>query len=192
MDYHNLKDKIYTVKVLVGISTDSTDRLGVINDVNDGKFGDVVIGCLHKYNGKTYDQVFHVYSSIMVVDPLTNRRVPYWALTKLGRVPEVIPSKHVTIYSVSDITLEEKMLDDIKRCVFEDGLDLLTSSGDFGIDNVRNTWGSYFMESTRTEFEVVTFTVKVSSGTYIRQLVKDISLETGVPLVVIDLFRDRF
>ena len=192
MEELNKKDKNYTVKVLIGVSTDSTDRLGVINNKMSGRFGEIVINCIRNYK-KTYRQDFHIYSSIMVKHPKTGKRTPYWKLTRENLAPDAIPSKEVTIYSVDNFILELLTLDKLKKCVYEDGLNLVTSSGNFELENVKKSWELYFSEiDHHSLFEVVTFTVTVSSGTYIRQLVKDVSIELGVPLVVLDLYRHKF
>lgn len=200
MENYN-KDKKYSVSVLVGVSTDTTDCLGIINSVSDAYSEvyseeytlnyDFIKTCINRYSGIEYDQEYHVYSSKPVKDNFTGEKLPYWRVTKKGSVPSKVPSKKVKIHSIinmSSVTIKKNVLETI---IMEDHLDKIKNGEHFRIDEIRESW-KYFFENCKKSYEIIEFEATVSSGTYIRQLVKDISKDVGVPLMVIDLYRHEF
>lgn len=184
--YFDKMDKTYEFTVMMNITTDTTDLLGIIKENNivssDNKVDNdkqKVIDEFCKLNGTTFNQSYHNFSSIMVA----GKSLWYYALNNTIDTI-VIPSKSVTVYSINFDNFGEVTCNNIL-----DRLNLLTESEQLRTTMIKNEWRNTF--DLNQKFVTMKFTANVSSGTYIRQLVKDVSIKTNVPLCVYEIYRSN-
>jgi tRNA pseudouridine(55) synthase len=185
---YNQKDKTYTFSFIVGISTDTTDILGLINDYNANiTIDDMsnVTNIINTYNNLSYDQEYHIFSS-NPVKGLDGRKRPLFYYGK-NNIAVTVPKKMVNIYNM-EVNKVEK-INSLEEKVFGN-LDLvdLDIRDNFRYSEIKECWKNYFKEN-KVEYYQWTCTAAVSSGTYIRQIVKDIGNQVSLPVMVTDLFR---
>lgn len=159
-------DKEYIVDVCWGIGTDTGDILGVIQERGDKKCSD-----FSSFIGKI-NQKYPAYASKTV------KGKPLWMYAREGRLNDIdIPSHDVEIYSI-DVEKEwkEDIFDEVKGVVGR-------VKGDFRQEEILDSWSKIESE----KMMITRLRVHCSSGTYIRQLVKDF----GVPACVYRLKRVR-
>lgn len=186
-DHYQGLDKIYTFDLIVGISTDTGDIMGLIQEfehspppVSLEQFQSALQSIT-----TTYEQEFPAYSSKTV------NGVPLWQIAKANKLSEIqIPSHEVTIYE-SQATQAKKIS---YETLFHDIKTRVTRvKGDFRQQEIINKWEQYLelSQSLRKDVQILSARVKVSSGTYIRQLTKDLREQLDTPLCCWHIHRDR-
>lgn len=184
---YNKKNKVYKFQMLVGIETDTTDILGLVtNSTKSSQFD--VNKVVQKYHGISYDQEYHIYSSMTALNK-DGKKEPLWKLAKNNDLPKIIPSKRITImdfrinklFTITKLDLQQKINTNLSK---------LTQPGNqFRLGEIQSKWNSF---NYNDQYYVYEFEAAVTSGTYIRQLAKDIGRDIGVPTMVIDLYRYPF
>lgn len=160
------QDKEYISEIVVGITTDSFDLLGMITSIGDQRIdNDSINVCLKSFTGKI-TQSFPPYSS----KPVQGKPLFWWA--RQGRLDEIeIPKKNIEIYSLmlldsENITgeiLSQKVLEKISKI-----------KGNFRQEKIAQGWKKFGKDYMDAVFLKITLRVECSSGTYIRQLASDI------------------
>jgi tRNA U55 pseudouridine synthase TruB len=197
-DMYNMKDKKYKFQMLIGITTDTTDILGIPsnnldNNIDEILNNDKINEIIKKYNNYIYEQEYHIFSSF-VLRTDKNKREPLWRLAKENRLPTKIPTKKVHIYELNLLKTYTINKNDLQSLI-KNNLSSLTDNGNFRLDEIKSAWNSY---PFKNEYLIMEFDTFVSSGTYIRQLVKDIGndfnhiLNKKIDVMVIDLYRYQF
>lgn len=179
---YNAKDKVYTFSFVVGVSTDTTDVLGLVNDVSSTSSVDNIILSFNK----KYEQEYHCFSSNPVLGPEGKR--PLWYYSKKNIIVDA-PKKMVEIYNINIDSKRMIHTSCLKDIIFKNiGLVNDEIKVNFRYDDTVKTWNHYF-DNVSCMLQEYVVTAKVSSGTYIRQLVKDIGIIASVPTMVTDLHR---
>jgi tRNA U55 pseudouridine synthase TruB len=124
----------------------------------------------------------------MTVKDTNGKKKPLWVLAKNNQLKDVaIPKKTVTVYSIENLGFEYLPSTIIKETLIRNVSSL--TSGQFRQKEILSQWESFpYLPS----YSVLTMNFFVSSGTYIRQLVKDFSRDLNHPLMVLDLHRLSF
>ncbi len=184
-DHYQGLDKEYQFKILFGIESDTNDILGILNRT-DASQNDILLNnsqtrkITKKFLGKIV-QEYPIYSSKTV----QGKPLYWWARhNKLDQIS--IPKKEVQIYNLNFTQRETLTKSELSEFVFC-RLDLVR--GDFRQGEIKNKWKRFLSECSREQFTIHTITSKVSSGTYIRTLVKDIGAYIGTRAIAVDIFR---
>lgn len=177
------KYKVYKWKIVWGLSTDTSDPLGLITDTIDITIDeDKIIEELQQFVSNQSHQIFHKYSAIC----LTNKdgeRKPLWRWTKENRLDEIIiPKKAVDVKYikmlntevVEDITLKKYILSNLEKI-----------SGDFRQEEIKEMWKKF----KKKNIYISEFEGHVSSGYYIRQFVEDFGKHLGYLGMALDITR---
>lgn len=181
---YNKKDKEYQFSFVLGISTDTTDVLGLINSCQNSEYPDITKEIL-SFNNISYQQDYHIFSSNTVIGPEGKKPLFYYARKN---IPVAIPTKLITIYNLS---VDGKIEIDLKKLVFNNLSQIsVENRNNFRYSEITSLWDNYFTTDNKKYIQY-TCTAKVSSGTYIRQLVKDISKKINIPCMVTDLCRTK-
>lgn len=151
-------DKEYEVEMLLGVSTDTHDILG-ISFVDDAwhQFPDIDFS---KYIG-TFTQEYPPYSSKTVNGKQLHE------LARTNGLPEEMPTKDVEIYSISEIMPKMTITAGELMARMLGAIELV--KGDFRQNEIKGKWKDVLSHSQRL-FDVITLRVKCSSGTYMRSL----------------------
>jgi tRNA pseudouridine(55) synthase len=175
-------DKVYQFQVIIGINTDTTDVLGLVNsDETVLPNVDKVVDTFTNAVG-TYEQEYHIYSSMCI------KRKPLWYYAINNMLDTiVIPKKEITVYEMKLIS--QRVISDTHLKI--DILGRLAKLIEYGHTEFRtkeivDMWTNYKFNRNYT---ILTFEAKVSFGTYIRQIVKDVGLEIGISLMVLEIER---
>ncbi|ARF10291.1 tRNA U55 pseudouridine synthase TruB [Hokovirus HKV1] len=165
---HDQHNKIYEFTMLAGISTDTGDILGIHQAYNDDLnilTEKEITNNMLDYNGKHILQKRPVHSSIK------------YKILKNNQQPEkrvyIENCEYLGSDNVTTVNIIEKLnlLNDINNT--------------FRKQEIINCWEKYLGEV----FKTFTFRVKVSSGTYVRQLIMDVSEKSGFPLTALNIKR---
>ena len=183
MPEHLNKEKIYEFEIILGVSTNSTDFLGEVNytnKLNDYNYNDIkqkILDYVYKYNSVEFEQEYHCYSS------KRHEGVPLWKMTKdLGVYKQLFHT--VKLHNIT--FLEEKEYDYIKWR--NDNINVIKNiKGDFNQEMNIWRWNNFVKYDKK--IKSLKFRIHTSSGFFVRQLVKDISLNVDFPLLTYDINR---
>ena len=159
-------DKEYEVEIVFGIETDTYDALGLAEVSNsEVRPRSVELG---NYSG-TFSQSYPPYSS-RTVDG-----TPLHVMARAGELPEEMPTKEVTIYSIEELERTTIRAADLKAAILHK---IAQVKGDFRQVEIAQKWEEVLTDDTR-EFEVLKLRIACSSGTYMRSLAHRMGQERG-------------
>lgn len=177
IDQYKKLDKTYQFYIIPGFQTKSDDPLGIIEEIKE--YSDDVFSLI-KENIKCEEinQSFHSYSSKCIDGQ------PLWLLTK-NNVEYTRPTHLVKIYdcevkpviTFNWIEWKNKIITHIKT---------IDSKCDFNQNKIIEQWSNINLNGSLYGIPV---TLKVSSGFYVRQFIRDLSFKIGYPLMVYDINR---
>lgn len=172
---HNY-NKVYIFEVLIGISTDTYDTLGLINSCINFKTNDNHIkNIIEKFSGN-FNQQYPPYSSIRV------NGKPLWYYYKNNLNNNiVIPEKNI---SIKLSYLDKRIIDhqNIKNYVINN---IKKVKGDFRQNEIIKSW-----ENIETNnYTILRFQANVSAGTYIRSICNDIGKYLSCGACAYDIYR---
>jgi len=197
--YLNL-DKTYEFEILAGFSTDTYDLLGKVTspEIVFERSSDLLsdfqsagqtvpktisgfVPTLTSFVG-TFTQSYPAFSSKTVDGN------QLFQLAKDDQLPGGLPEHEVTIYKLqctNTIILKKEVLhkEILQR--------IAKVAGDFRQIEIIKIWDEVFEKIKQKEFQILSCVVECSSGTYIRQLVDDISDRIDLPLVTYSIKRTR-
>lgn len=175
--------KTYEFEVLFGIETDTYDILGKIvsqTELNLSKSG--IIQNISHFLGK-HEQPYPPFSSPRV----NGRPLFYWA--REGKLNSIkIPKKNIKIYSfelnnlkkVSKVKLKDTILKKLSKV-----------TGDFRQGEIIKAWKKYFEETNQTKFQIASFTIKCSSGTYVRSIAHELGKKLESDALALSIKRTK-
>ena len=162
--FHNLS-KIYRFKLLIGISTDTYDCMGFINNRynksnNNLDIQSIVKQIQNKFIGEQI-QDYPPYSSVRVDGK------PLWVHAKNNNLDNIkIPSKLINIFSLKFMGNQKIE----KNKLIRENLDIIKNiNGDFRQDKIKDSWLKN-SENINDYLEILEFEAFVSCGTFIRSL----------------------
>jgi tRNA pseudouridine(55) synthase len=169
-------DKTYCFNLILGISTDTGDALGLIQKMSAVDLGSVSVGAIiEKYNNYTYEQEYPMYSSYEIRSGGIKK--PLWYFAKNGILIDKIPSHEITIHQLEPtgepilITSASYFIEQVARINEEKS----RLRKDEVIEQYR-ALGPISLLS-------IPLIAKVSGGAYIRRLCEDIGAEYGIPAI---------
>ena len=187
MEKHLSSDKTYEFYLVVGISTDSDDIMGLI----DGSSNNINTG--HIYTIKKYmdtkvknitRQKFHHYSALRLRK--NGERQPLWYWHNKGLLnDDEIPDKEVTVYSQEFLDIDVLSYKDYLKMVIKN-LDFVKQKDNFNIDQIKEKWQKL---NFNKKLYLLKFKLKVSSGFYVRMIAKSIKKDLNIPVHVYDIHR---
>ncbi len=180
-------DKLYEADILVGFSTDSYDALGLVND-------DIRIENLNSIK-ITYKDLEIALKKIKKIKKIsypdfsskTVEGKPLWKWKKEGIINQIeIPTRKIKIKKI-------KILDNQSISGFDlfNYLEFVITkiNGDFRQSDIIKVWKDKIINNQ--SYQVIKVSLKVSSGTYIRSLVHELSKEIGIPCCLLKLNRKK-
>ena len=197
-------DKTYGFEVLVGFQTDTYDLLGLVKSENEGLrtvwpsfqknlarrsedlsnslFSDETLNSLFKSFVGTFIQKYPSFSSKTVGGK------QLFQLSKDDELPDEMPEHEVTISTLSCTSTGVREKDELHKEILK-RIGLV--HGDFRQEEIIKSWNEVFKNSNEKEFTIFKCICECSSGTYIRQLVADISKKIRIPLVTYSINRTK-
>lgn len=189
--YHN-HSKVYKFKFVIGLSTDTTDFLGIFLNNNYSEnieMADIskLITHIMNYGGVTFEQAYHIFSSYVPQEKSTNngKRMPLWWWSMNEPTAKLAEYKKlVTVNKISVDTVSEVSSKDIQKTAITNISSVTQQT--FRNKDILEQWENFNKDVQYTE---ITCTIDVSSGFYIRQFVKDLSNTFGIKMLVTDIDR---
>lgn len=185
MDDHLARDKTYSAEAVLGISTDTYDPMGLITNTEEltaeriDKFKEQLLAL----SGKTFKQYFPPYSAYLLRKGATKAPLWWWAMNdRLDEIKDLMPSKDVTVYSCEITDQRTVSLVDYVKTI-TDEIRLVKEGTNFRQDEIIVKWNEFLKAQSEMTLTVISFTAKVSTGTYIRSLVNDIGIPTHAHLI---------
>lgn len=176
--------KSYHAEIILGISTDSFDGMGVIVKVGSPflKNNEEIQSELQKMVGVIM-QPYPPYSSRTV-----NGKALYW-WARNNRISEIrIPQKKVQIYAIDTVVVDSIDGREIAGHLIPRIKDV---NGNFRQEEIIDGWNRFAKKYRGKNFVRVKFSVVVSSGTYIRSLAYEIGKNFGTEAFLMKLTRTK-
>jgi tRNA U55 pseudouridine synthase TruB len=176
--YMNM-DKTYKFNLIIGMSTDTGDCLGMIrkiqtvNTINMSRLSEVFSQFLDEY-----EQKYPIYSAYQIHK--NGMKKPLWYFAKNGIELEEseIPKHIVKIYNLEQ---DAKPMFSIRNMkYFMEQVGLIPDGLELRKEEVMSQYKEY-KEADKIRLIGIPMLAKVSSGTYIRQLCADIGDKLGIP-----------
>ena len=169
-EYEGLK-KVYEAEIVIGISTDTFDALGMIQRVNLNHSHHDVITVLNGMIGEL-DQFYPPFSSKTV-----NARPLYW-WARENRLSEItLPSKKIVIDEIKIIKEENIIIKDLVRSIIEK---ISKVQGNFRQEEIKKAWLDLEHKHPNDQVKIVGVRIRCSSGTYIRGIASTLGEALGV------------
>lgn len=170
-------EKTYQVKIIFAIQTDTDDPLGIIfksQELNKDLDIHPITKSIHDYlesiKNTTFEQKYHHYSTKMM-----NHR-------RKGINKEA--SHKVSVYNYKIISESDYPFDTFKSKVIRK-IDLIDKSNNFRQDVISKQWIELELETVH----YIKLEIKVSSGFFIRQLIRDMSNTINFPFMCYNIHR---
>ena len=175
MNLYTSQDKIYHVKVIVGIQTDSDDVLGIIQK--------------NLSQGQNVQKIIEIYNNIFNVSNLTiEQRFHYFSTKEINKRRRKInePTSHtVKLYNstiLSSGTLnKDEWVDTINKLIAT-----IDETKNFRQKEIIEQW---VINKTGGVIEYIELELNVSSGFFVRQYIRDLSNTLNIPLMCYDIHR---
>lgn len=192
-------DKTYIVEVLLGVTTDTGDLLGLVNEVAGKKYDPNSLKKVLQLFLGTHEWEYPVFSSKTV------QGKPLFRWFYEGRIGDiVIPKRTMVIHSVrfvdtreiSASELHEQVHARIAQVTQVEEVDKEWGK-DFRRTDVLEAWDAHLAEYRSLasvslhNFTVLTFECHCGSGTYMRTLAEKIGGALGVPACAFSITRTR-
>ena len=163
--------KTYTVRVILGLKTDSDDVLGMIENIDEDYFKYVHnLSNLYTYfekENETFEQKYHYFSTKRLIARMKGKEDGFFKHLVTIFKSKVNGSGTLNFNSwVDDIVNDIEKIDKMKK---------------FRQDEIINQW-----ENMRNRDNIVNYIdleLDVSSGFFVRQFICDISKETRIPML---------
>ncbi len=182
-NYQNL-NKEYEAEIVLGITTDTFDALGMINKIVDVGPGvdEQISGCLGSFIGKNL-QKYPPYSS----KPVNGKPLYWWA--REGKISDIeIPQKEIEIDDIKLVKTTVIAGPDLSKEVVEK-INLV--EGDFRQKQIIKEWKKFGSEKKDNKFFKFKLVIRCSSGTYVRRFASDIGDKIGCGAFALSIKRTR-
>ena len=180
--YINL-EKNYVSKILLGVSTDTHDVLGIIKDINPIDVDERIFSeKINSFIG-SFSQKYPNFSSKTIggtaLHELTRKEISFETPSHIVELKELRKIKKENIYG-------EQLLLNARKLI-----SLIV--GDFRQEEILKSWNNAFLnkEITNSKFNLFEIELEVSSGFYVRQFAYDLGEKLGVPALAFSIVRTK-
>jgi tRNA pseudouridine55 synthase len=185
-DYISLT-KTYEFEIIFGITTDTYDALGYLEDIKINQPPKNVKLFVNKFVSKSVGkhlQEYPPYSSKTV----HGKPLFWWARNK--KLDEITLPKHkIEIFDFSVLSTGIILLEKLEKKVKND---IVLVKGDFRQKLILERWTELFSQkNSKKNLQTARFRITCSSGTYVRGLAQQIGKEIGYGAIAIDILRTQ-
>ena len=164
--YTNMK-KIYRVKVIIGIQTDTDDPLGIIQNINPS----ILPKDCFNLSMVNINQAFHYYSTKSINQRRRN-------ITNVDK-------HNVILYKSSVISTGIIPTDEFINTIIST-INCIDKTKNFRQEEIINQWSKI-----QVPIEYIELELDVSSGFFVRQFIRDTSISLDIPLMCYDIWRTK-
>lgn len=198
-EYERL-DKEYEFEVVLGLTSDSYDILGIIEQTDTKLFTTPgVVNTTTKYiddddNNITIQQLLQQFvgTSDQPYPPYSAARVNgkplyYWA--REGKIDEItIPSKEITVHSIQLNGTKELKLSTLQDEIITR---IQSVKGTFRQEEIIARWNKTIQQYNNLTVKRLSCTISCSSGTYVRSVAHQIGQKLGVGGIALSIKRTK-
>lgn len=185
---HTQSAKEYKVGILLGIQTDSNDLMGIVERFENKNLRKAeilfeVVRRLEEFPS-SYNQKVSAFANKKY------RSKPLWwyKLNEVDLPEEALVERSVQILDGEIVSMQEIT----REYLVEEIVAMSEVFGEsFRMPRVVPSWGKFFEEVIMESFVVLEVRMVVSKGFFVREFVRDMSIETGVPMCVHTLKRTK-
>jgi tRNA pseudouridine(55) synthase len=176
--YMNM-DKTYKFNLIIGMSTDTGDCLGMIRKIHSVKTINmsILLEVFSEFLGE-YEQKYPIYSAYQIHKNGIKKPLWYFAKNGIELDESEIPKHNVKIYNLEQDAKPMFSIRDINY--FMEQVELIPDGLELRKEEVLVQYKEY-KETDKIRLIGIPMLAKVSSGTYIRQLCANIGDKLGVP-----------
>lgn len=184
-------EKTYKFTLIIGVSTNSDDRLGIIETCNANQDQDMCVKIVEKelleYCTNLKEQEYHAFSAKRV------NGKPLWWWKRHDRMNEINVPKHLCSIKEVEIINNDSIISTTE--FVKNTVSILINNkenlADFIVDNIINSWNNINLsEKTPHNLNLITVRVRVTGGTFIRQICRDLIKKTGIPMMCSSIIRE--
>ena len=196
MNYYLNKSKIYEFEIILGLSTDTDDILGLFDkipkllyDFDKIKMKICKIIADLKINGQQI-QKYHPYSSYLLRK--NDIKKPLWKWKSENNLSyDEIPTKNVNLYDIDILSYDNY---NYKYLLYDfvNRINKIDKQYDFRQKDIITQWNTLLNKNLVDNFFSIKIRMKVSSGYYIRQFGYDLKTNIDFPLLIFDINRTNF
>ena len=172
-------DKTYEYEILIGVSTDSYDLLGLVNNVKNVQVVDIE---------KTLSELTGEIS--MKYPPYSSKTIDGTALFELSKMEKIsnedLPERKIKVFENRVLGKSIQTGEDISQYAIKM---ISFVKGDFRQDECIEKWKSFASEFKREKFVLFRIRTVCSSGTYIRSICNMIGEMNKVPTLAYSIKR---
>lgn len=180
MNEHLHYDKTYEFNICFGFQTDTDDFLGIIENISNSLCPidlDDVVKYIKSLDGYEFEQQFHKYSSKKINGKTLREQ-------KLNN----LPTHNVKILSTDILGIYGYDFNDFINQLIIPNIESIDKKKDFRQYDTIYQWKNIDREFLLT----LKVKMKVTSGFYVRQFVRDLSNKFNFPMVVFDINRTAY
>ena len=173
-------DKTYEFQICFGFQTDTDDFLGFIEKTSESLCPldlNNIIKYIKSLNGYKFEQQFHKYSS----KKINGKTLREQELKNL-------PKHNVKILSTDILGISGYDFDDFINLFIIPNIESIDKTKNFRQSDTINQWKNI----NRKFLLTLKVRLKVTSGFYVRQFVRDLSNKFNFPMVVFDINRTAY
>ncbi len=178
--------KVYEFEVLLGVSTDTYDMLGLVKLKQihlDIKYVNIIVNSFVMEALNKTKQQYPPFSSKTV----NGKPLFQWA--KEGRLSEIqIPERSIAITDFQIVKNTTITKEDLEKRVLKQ---ISLVNGDFRQEDIRKSWTKFLRQTDKESFQVIKFRIACSSGTYIRGLAHELGEQLGTGAIALDILRTQ-
>jgi len=182
--HYQALSKVYRFECILGISTDTSDMLGLPTAFTSSPRTTEVENSLTEYisslPGK-HKQEYPVYSSKTV----EGKPLFWWA--KNNKLSEIsIPHKTIIITDANLVNIRETTFENLHNKFIQN---IALVEGDFRQKHIVEKWSNLLLEHKSEQFTVATIEIACESGTYVRAICCEIGKHLGIGAAALDINR---
>ena len=175
-------DKEYAYEILIGVSTDTFDLLGLIGEVKRKEFNVEEIGNAIASTVGTYNIPYPVFSG---------KTIGGKKLFEYGKSKEMdieTPIREMRVFSNRFLDARSVSVSEI---VERNSRILDTVHGSFRQEDISEDWKNFKKEYEGKDFVLVKSLMHCASGTYVRAIINKISTDMNIPMCAYSIFRSK-
>lgn len=190
--YESIKE--YEAEIILGISTDTDDIMGILdNKINVLELEkDIIFNKIRnefEYFSSQKEQNFHPYSSYMLKK--NNIKQPLWKWKKQNLLnKDEIPKKNIKVYYINFLDYKEYNNEIYNE--FIKRISKVDNKHSFRQSEICDQWLNEKNLSENNKIYSIKFRIKVSSGYYLRQFCNDLKNKINYPLTIFDINRINY
>lgn len=185
---HTQSVKEYVVGILLGIQTDSNDLMGVVEKFESASLRRAatlfeIVKSLEEFPSSHKQKISAFANKKYRSKPL------WWYKLNEGDLPEeALVERSVQIWDREVVSMREVT----REYLVEEIVAMSEVFGEsFRMPKIVPSWGKFFEEVLVESFVVLEVRMTVSKGFFVREFVRDLSVQTGVPMCAHTLKRTK-